>query len=176
MNTVPWVTAEQVAQHLGVLKDTVYRWRERKGLPAHKIGRLRKFRAFQNCDALRQELSWTHYRLLLRMDDARTRQWYMNEAATQKRSSRALNRRMRMYDDLKRSQDDNPTVGTLLCEHKDQSVVQYSVLHESAQLFASNCRLLPSEEELRRETERERASVEEATSLAARDLREEGQK
>jgi excisionase family DNA binding protein len=28
---------------LGVVKDTVYRWRERKGLPAHKIGRLRKF-------------------------------------------------------------------------------------------------------------------------------------
>lgn len=41
--TEPWVTAEQVAQHLGVVKDTVYRWRERKGLPAHKIGRLWKF-------------------------------------------------------------------------------------------------------------------------------------
>ena len=43
MNTEPWVTAEQVAQHLAVVKDTVYRWRERKGLPAHKIGRLWKF-------------------------------------------------------------------------------------------------------------------------------------
>ncbi len=39
----PWVTAIDVAQHLGVVKDTVYRWRERKGLPAHKIGRLWKF-------------------------------------------------------------------------------------------------------------------------------------
>lgn len=43
MNTEPWVTAEQVAKHLGVVKDTVYRWREHKGLPAHKIGRLWKF-------------------------------------------------------------------------------------------------------------------------------------
>ena len=43
MNTEPWVTAEKVAQHLGVVKDTVYRWRESKGLPAHKIGRLWKF-------------------------------------------------------------------------------------------------------------------------------------
>lgn len=43
MNAEPWVTAEQVAQHLGAVKDTVYRWRERKGLPAHKIGRLWKF-------------------------------------------------------------------------------------------------------------------------------------
>jgi hypothetical protein len=32
MTTEPWVTTEQVAQHLGVVKDTVYRWRERKGL------------------------------------------------------------------------------------------------------------------------------------------------
>lgn len=43
MITEPWVTAEQVAQHLGVVKDTVYRWRERKGLPAHKVARLWKF-------------------------------------------------------------------------------------------------------------------------------------
>lgn len=43
MTTEPWVTAEVVAQHLGVVKDTIYRWRERKGLPAHKVGRLWKF-------------------------------------------------------------------------------------------------------------------------------------
>lgn len=43
MTTEPWVTALDVAQHLGIAKDTVYRWRERKGLPAHKIGRLWKF-------------------------------------------------------------------------------------------------------------------------------------
>ena len=33
MNSEPWVTAIDVARHLGVVKDTVYRWRERKGLP-----------------------------------------------------------------------------------------------------------------------------------------------
>lgn len=43
MNAEPWVTAIVVAKHLGVVKDTVYRWREGKGLPAHKIGRLWKF-------------------------------------------------------------------------------------------------------------------------------------
>lgn len=43
MNAEPWVTASEVAQHLGVVKETVYRWRERKKLPAHKIGRLWKF-------------------------------------------------------------------------------------------------------------------------------------
>lgn len=43
MSSEPWVAAIDVARHLGVVKDTVYRWRERKGLPAHKIGRLWKF-------------------------------------------------------------------------------------------------------------------------------------
>jgi excisionase family DNA binding protein len=43
MNTESRVTAEQVALRLGVVKDTVYRRRERKSLPAHKIGRLWKF-------------------------------------------------------------------------------------------------------------------------------------
>lgn len=43
MNNELWVTAENVAQHLGVAKDTVYRWREHKGLPAHRVGRLWKF-------------------------------------------------------------------------------------------------------------------------------------
>lgn len=42
MNSEPWVTAIDVAQHLGVVKDTVYLWRERK-VPAHKVGRLWKF-------------------------------------------------------------------------------------------------------------------------------------
>jgi len=44
MNTEQWVTAEQVALHLGVVKDTVYRWREHRNLPAHRIGRLWKFK------------------------------------------------------------------------------------------------------------------------------------
>jgi excisionase family DNA binding protein len=43
LHTEQWVTAEDVAQHLGIAKETVYRWRELKGLPAHRIGRLRKF-------------------------------------------------------------------------------------------------------------------------------------
>ena len=43
MSTEPWVTAERVSLHLGVAKDTVYRWRERRGMPAHRIGRLWKF-------------------------------------------------------------------------------------------------------------------------------------
>jgi len=65
---------------------------------------------------------------------------------------------VRMMDDLKRAPDDNPTVGIILCTDKDASVVRYSVLHENEQLFASRYKLvLPSEEELRAEFDRERS-------------------
>ena len=40
----PWVSVDEVAKHLGVAKDSVYRWIERKGLPAHRMGRLWKFK------------------------------------------------------------------------------------------------------------------------------------
>lgn len=42
--TDPWVSVEDVAKHLGVVKDSIYRWIEHRGLPAHKIGRLWKFK------------------------------------------------------------------------------------------------------------------------------------
>lgn len=272
-----------------------------KGFDATNLRHMRGFYlAFPIRDAVRRELSWTHYRTLLRVENEAARQWYMNEAATQNWSSRALDRQIgtlyyerlslseekgavvaeaeaniqnikqaprefvrdpvmleflglpgsgkllestleqalmaklqafllelgkgfafvarqqristeskdfyidlvfynyllkcfvlidlktnelthqdigqmdmyvRMYDDLKRGPDDNPTVGILLCEHKDHSVVRYSVLHESEQLFASKYRLiLPSEEELRQEIERERAMIDDAQQIEAGSL------
>ncbi len=44
MNAEPWVSVEEVAKHLGVAKDSVYRWIESRALPAHRIGRLWKFK------------------------------------------------------------------------------------------------------------------------------------
>jgi predicted nuclease of restriction endonuclease-like (RecB) superfamily len=249
------------------------------------------FLAFPICDALRRELNWTHYRTLLRVENEQARRWYMDEAAVQNWSSRALERQIgslyyerllasrdrepveaealantsalssprelvrdpvvleflglpesgrvlegdleqglmnhlqsfllelgkgfafvarqqrvstetrdfyvdlvfynyllkcfvlfelksgelshqdigqmdmyvRMYDDLKRGPEDNPTVGIILCAAKDASVVRYSVLHENEQLFASKYRLiLPTEDELRAELERDRLLLDEA--------------
>ncbi|MCE7893527.1 MAG: DNA-binding protein [Sorangiineae bacterium PRO1] len=42
--TEPWASVEDVAKHLGVAKDSVYRWIEARKLPAHRIGRLWKFK------------------------------------------------------------------------------------------------------------------------------------
>ena len=238
-----------------------------KGFDATNLRQMRGFYlAFPIRDALRLELSWTHYRLLLRLDSPKARDWYANEAAAQNWSTRALERQMgtlyyerllatsdrqavlaeansnlrsldttprefvrdpvmleflglpeagrlletdleqalmnqlqgfllelgkgfafvarqqristeskdfyvdlvfynyllkcfvifdlkrgelthqdigqmdmyvRMYDDLKRGPDDNPTVGIILCAQKDASIVRYSVLHGNEQLFAS---------------------------------------
>lgn len=265
-----------------------------KGFDATNLRHMRGFfLAFPKCDALRRELSWTHYRLLLRVDTPEARNWYMQEAAAQNWSTRVLERHLgtlyyerllsspdkgaliaqtqasiqadaalsasprdfvrdpvmleflglpdtgrllesdleralmdklqqfllelgkgfafvgrqqristetqdfyidlvfynyllkcfvlidlktghlthqdigqmdmyvRLYDDVRRGENDNPTVGILLCGSKDQSVARYSVLHESEQLFASKYRLvLPSEDELRQELERDRRSLE----------------
>ena len=271
-----------------------------KGFDATNLRHMRGFYlAFPIRDALRRELSWTHYRLLLRVDSAEARQWYVQEAAAQNWSTRALERQIgglyferlllsqdkaavtaearaklggldqsprafvrdpvmleflglpdtgrlleatletalmdklqqflmelgkgfafvarqqristetqdfyidlvfynyllkcfvlidlktgplthqdvgqmdmyvRMYDDLRRGEDDNPTVGILLCGSKDKSVVRYSVLNGSEQLFASKYRLvLPSEEELRLELLRDREEIEAQKQLGKED-------
>ena len=56
---------------------------------------------------------------------------------------------VRMYDDLKKGKDDNPTVGILLCTEKDETIVKYSVLNDNDSLFASQYMLyMPREEDL----------------------------
>ena len=62
---------------------------------------------------------------------------------------------IRMFDDLRKQEDDNPTIGIIFCTDKDETMVKYSVLHESEQIFASKyMTVLPTVEELRNELER----------------------
>jgi predicted nuclease of restriction endonuclease-like (RecB) superfamily len=266
-----------------------------KGFDERNLRHMRAFfRVFPIWDAVRTELSWTHYRALLRVENVAAREWYMAEAATQNWGTRALERQMgtlyyerllassdrkpvqaeaakktaaadvsprefvrdpvmleflglpgtgrlleskledallgnlqafllelgkgfafvarqqristeskdfyidlvfynyilkcfvlfdlktdelkhqdigqmdmyvRMYDDLRRGPEDNPTVGIILCASKDETVVRYSVLRGNDKLFASKYRLiLPSEDELRAELDRERQRMLEAVS------------
>jgi predicted nuclease of restriction endonuclease-like (RecB) superfamily len=69
---------------------------------------------------------------------------------------------IRLFEDRIKGQDDNPTVGIILCTEKDETIVKYSVLKENQQIFASRYKTyLPTEEELRKELERERRMFEE---------------
>ncbi|MEI3325210.1 MAG: PDDEXK nuclease domain-containing protein [Thomasclavelia sp.] len=61
---------------------------------------------------------------------------------------------VRMYDELKRTEGDNPTLGIILCADTDEDIARYSILKGNEQLFASKYKLyLPTEEELRNEIE-----------------------
>jgi predicted nuclease of restriction endonuclease-like (RecB) superfamily len=67
---------------------------------------------------------------------------------------------VRMYNQLKRTEGDNPTIGIILCEEKDRAEVKFSVLADNEQLFATKYKLyMPTEEELRNEIAQIRAMM-----------------
>ena len=260
-----------------------------KGFSVRTLQQMKQFYlTFPNTNALRSQLTWTHYRLLLKVEDDKARQWYMNEAVASAWSSRQLERQIstlyyerllsssnkepvikeanelmkplaaeefikdpyvldfldlknypslresdleqalidklqefllelgrgfcfvarqklmryededfyldlvfyhsilkcyvlidlkigklthgdvgqmdsyiRMFDNLYKNVDDNPTIGLILCSQKNEAIVQYSVLNDAKQVFASKYKLtLPTVEELRREIEQERKRIE----------------
>lgn len=64
---------------------------------------------------------------------------------------------VRMYDDLKKQENDQPTIGILLCTETDRTIAKYSVLNENKQLFASKyLDYLPTEQELINEIEHQK--------------------
>lgn len=68
---------------------------------------------------------------------------------------------VRMYDELKKAPDDNPTIGIVLCSETDEDIARYSVLKGKEQLFASKYKLyLPTEDELRAEIENQKTIFE----------------
>lgn len=69
---------------------------------------------------------------------------------------------VRMYDDLEKGEDDNPTIGMILCSEKNEAIARYSVLNDSQQIFASKYQLtLPTKEELEDYLQKERKRIEE---------------
>lgn len=52
--TEPWISADEIASHLGVSKDTVYAWISTQNMPAHKVGRLWKFQVSEVDEWVRQ--------------------------------------------------------------------------------------------------------------------------
>ena len=64
---------------------------------------------------------------------------------------------VRMYDEMKHTEGNNPTIGIVLCSETDEDIAKYSILNGSEQLFATKYKLyLPTEDELRREIERQK--------------------
>lgn len=66
---------------------------------------------------------------------------------------------IRMYDDLKRKENDNPTIGIVLCSETDKDIARYSILHDSSQIFmAKYMPFMPTPEELKAEIEKEKTN------------------
>jgi len=122
------------------------------------------------------KLSWSHIRLIMRVENKDAQKYYLKETAENHWSVRTLDRNIStlyyqrllssqikeplvkgMYDDLKKTKEDNPTIGLLLCTETDKTIAKYSVLSENKQLFASKyLSYLPTEEELAMEIERQK--------------------
>ena len=69
---------------------------------------------------------------------------------------------IRMFDALYKNEDDNPTIGIILCSEKSEAIVKYSVLNDKMNIFASKYQFtLPTEKELQNYIEKERRLLEE---------------
>jgi len=74
---------------------------------------------------------------------------------------------VRLFESLRKQEGDNPTIGLILCTEKDRTVVKYSVLNESKQIFASKYQMyLPTEKQLVEEIQREKEEIEQEKRLA----------
>lgn len=73
---------------------------------------------------------------------------------------------VRFFEDKVRQETDNPTIGLILCTEKDKTIVKYSLLNDSKQIFASKyMTYLPTEQELKEEIQRERQQIEQEKKL-----------
>lgn len=73
---------------------------------------------------------------------------------------------IRIFDELQKGDDDNPTIGIILCSEKNEAIAKYSVLNDGKQLFASKYQLtLPTAEELERYIENERHKYDEREDI-----------
>jgi len=73
---------------------------------------------------------------------------------------------IRMYDDLQKSEDDNPTIGIILCTEKNETIAKYSVLNDNRNIYAAKyMTTLPTAEELQAYIEQERRRYEERSDL-----------
>lgn len=73
---------------------------------------------------------------------------------------------VRYFEDQVRQESDNPTIGLILCAESNKTVVKYSLLQDSKQIFASRYKLyLPSDKELKEELTRERKMIEQEKKL-----------
>jgi len=145
-----------------------------KGFDRTNLQHMRAFYlGFSNCDALRRELSWTHYRLLLRVEKPEARSFYEIDLKVGDLTHQDFGQ-MQMYLNYYHremtTEEENPPIGIILCSDKSDAVVRYTLPEDNKQIFASRYKLyLPTEEELAAEIIKERQSIEMERRLSGKD-------
>lgn len=152
-----------VAEFMGFRKDTVF---DESEMEQALLDNLQQFimelgRGFAFVDRQKHITTDTgDYYIDLVFYNYRMKRFVLFELKTHKLTHQdvgQLDMYVRMYDDLVKGEDDNPTLGVLLCTETDKTIARYSVLHESEQLFASKyMAYMPTEEELQREIEQQK--------------------
>lgn len=120
---------------------------------------------FPNRHALRDDLSWTHYRLLMRVENEKARNFYLEEAVKAQWSTRQLELQINtlFYERLLSSHDKQSVAAEIqtLEPSKSDAIVKYTLPENETQIFASKYKLyLPTEEELRKELSQEYNALE----------------
>lgn len=120
---------------------------------------------FPNRHALRDDLSWTHYRLLMRVENEKARNFYLEEAVKAQWSTRQLERQINtlFYERLLSSHDKQSVAAEIqtLEPAKSDAIVKYTLPENETQIFASKYKLyLPTEEKLRKELSQEYNALE----------------
>lgn len=137
-----------------------------KGFTVTNLKYMRQFYlTFPNRHALRDELSWTHYRLLMRVENEKARNFYLEEAVKAQWSTRQLERQINtlFYERLLSSHDKQSVAAEIqtLEPAKSDAIVKYTLPENETQIFASKYKLyLPTEEELRKELSQEYNALE----------------
>ena len=151
----------------GILREVSERLQQEfgTGFSVRNLQQMKKFYTmFQNTNALRSQLTWTHYRALLRVENEAARNWYMEECVRAGWSSRQLERQISTlyYDRLLASRDKTPVVdeaNALMEPLSAENFIKNPYVLEFLDL--KNYQLtLPTAEELRREIEAERRRLE----------------
>ena len=125
--------ASRAAYGKGILRDLSARLSKEfgKGFDERELRKMCQFyRQFQNWDTLRPELSWSHYRRLLNIENPTARLWYMNEAALGAWSTRQLDRQISTlyYERLLASHDKNSVIAE--AKEKMQTIAPQHFLHD----------------------------------------------
>ena len=148
-----------------------------KGFTVANLKNMRQFYlTFPNGYALRSELSWTHYRSLMRVENEKARNFYLEETVKSNLQGSLIDLKigdlthqdlgqMQMYvhyyEREMMNEGDNPPIGIVLCADKSDSIVKYTLPEDEKQIFASKYKLyLPSEEELLNELNKEYLTIE----------------